>query len=86
MAESTPQHQPNEPVADLQTQLAMLKQENRELRSRLQSCQQAQANQQLNSSDLAWEHHLLEATAKAANALLTIAPFDAAVNTALQIN
>lgn len=31
------------------------------------------------------EHRLLEATAEVANALLTITPFDAAVNTALQI-
>lgn len=36
-------------------------------------------------SNSSLEHRLLEATATAANALLTIAPFDQAVNTALQI-
>jgi len=69
----------------VQTRLAILKQENAALRSRLQSCGQSQAMPQPSSSPSALEHRLLEATATAANALLTIAPFDQAVNTALQI-
>ncbi len=68
----------HELIADLQAQLAALKQENLDLRSRLQSCQQSQAN-------FSQEYRLLEATAIAANALLTVPNFDKAVSTALQI-
>lgn len=73
--------------------LSALEQENVMLRSRLQSCEKSHAllqaeiaayrrDSQARSSS---EHRLIEATALAANALLTTENFDAAVNTALQI-
>lgn len=71
-------------TAQLHERLSTLEQENTLLRSRLQSCEQACALLQLNVNR-SLEHRLLEATAIAANALLTITPFDQAVNTALQI-
>ncbi|MBD2018882.1 GAF domain-containing protein, partial [Leptolyngbya sp. FACHB-36] len=82
MVEPIQQH--HEPIADLQAQLAVLKQENLELKSRLQSCE-SQAKLQLDDRTSTREHRLLEATAEVANALLTIAHLDEAVNTALQI-
>ncbi|MBD3885007.1 GAF domain-containing protein [Phormidium tenue FACHB-886] len=68
-----------------QARLAALEQENALLQLRLQSYEQAQADLQPNIGRFALEHCLLEATAEVANALLTIANFDKAVNTALQI-
>jgi signal transduction histidine kinase len=67
-----------------QNRLATLEQENALLQSRLQTCEQAYGMLRLSINNSS-EHRLLEATAKATNALLTIAPFDRAVNTALQI-
>ncbi len=72
-------------TADMQAQLDALKQENIELRSRLQICEQSQAERQLDDRDSTLEHRLLEATAEVVNALLTASVFDKAVNTALQI-
>ncbi len=91
-----PINQPNEQIAQLQAQLARLQQENTELRSRLETCQleqQSQSDEDLQPIEIARdrlhdsyvEHRLLAATAKAANALLTIADFEQAINTALQI-
>jgi PAS domain S-box-containing protein len=77
--------QPNvhTPGNRLQTRLASLEQENTLLRSQLAACEQSRESS-LPESNCS-EHCLLEATAKATNALLTIAPFAQAVNTALQI-
>ncbi|QYO63262.1 GAF domain-containing protein [Leptolyngbya sp. 7M] len=55
-----------------------------DLQSRLQICEQSATNLHDDRSS-ALEHRLLEATAIAANSLLTIANFDQVVNTALQI-
>lgn len=64
--------QPNDCSLPVQTCLVSLEQENALLRSRLKACEQSCASSQpeINSS----EHRLLEATAKATNALLTISP------------
>ncbi|MBD3885347.1 GAF domain-containing protein [Phormidium tenue FACHB-886] len=80
-----PDEQVDEQLANLQAQLVMLKQENHELRSRLQSYEHSQATQQLKGSDSASEHRLLAATASAANALLTNNDPDQAINSALRI-
>lgn len=85
--------QQDERIADLQAQLAALKQENIDLRcqltqqsdSCLQSCESSRTQLQLGDRSSRVEHRLLEATAIATNALLTIASFDEAINTALQI-
>uniref|UniRef100_UPI001683814F GAF domain-containing protein n=1 Tax=Oscillatoria sp. FACHB-1407 TaxID=2692847 RepID=UPI001683814F len=73
---SSTQPQPNDASLEqrfqqLQQEVAQLQQENEQLR------------QHANLSSV--EHSLLEVTAQAANALLTIAPLEQAVNTALQI-
>jgi GAF domain-containing protein len=69
----------------LSDRLTALEQENAALRSRLQSCECSQAKLQPDLSGSTLEHRLLEATATVANTLLMSAPFDRAINTALQI-
>jgi signal transduction histidine kinase/PAS domain-containing protein len=71
-------------LTQLHDRLSALEQENALLRSQLQSCEHSYALLQLSVSNSS-EHCLLEATVAAANALLTISNFDAAVNSALQI-
>ena len=75
-------------IAQLQGQLAALERENANLRSRLTEdlpSVEATHDSAHSASDAAMEHRLLAATARVANALLTIAPLDAAVNAALQV-
>lgn len=69
----------------LSDRLTVLEQENAALRTRLQSCERSQAKLQPDLSDSTLEYRLLEATATVANTLLISAPFDRAINTALQI-
>jgi hypothetical protein len=69
----------------LSDRLTALEQENAALRTRLQSCECSQAKLQPDLSGSTLEHRLLEATATVANTLLMSAPFDRAINTALQI-
>jgi signal transduction histidine kinase len=73
----------DESIAHLQERVALLEQQNALLQSRLQAYESSQLSPQ--SPISASTHCLLEATAFAANALLTIDNFDQAINTALQI-
>lgn len=84
MEEASAQQAP-EYLINLQAQLTVLQQENSALRSRLEACEQPQPLQQSTGCTTAPEYRLLEATAQAANTLLTAANFDVAVNSALQI-
>ena len=77
-------NQPNE-QAQLQVEFADLKQENTELRSQLEACQSENEELQQHKQEVQRSYRILEATAQATDALLTIHDFDSAVTTALQI-
>lgn len=68
----------------LRQQVADLERENQALQADLQACQESHFQENVHSNRSS-THRLLAATAQVANALLTIAPFNQAVNTALQI-